>query len=552
MKILKITYKKIENDEYVNDVSFNRNGISVVLGKIEDRLNLKDTTNGVGKSIIMKTINYIYGSNSDESLYSKLSDFYFEAEILIKESVHTVKRFFKQNGQILFDGNSVSLDEYKKIININRGEISKLLLLAPRNKVAETPGVTYNANDLTIIFQLLGLDKLSQLISGIKSKKDEISETSKAKTQILDVMGVDAKQIENRRIKNKTELEQIRIEEEAVKEKIKTLSINEINDGVQREFEIDNQEIKKLRRENYNYDSELGQLNHYLELSSNFAITTSDIERIYEEAGVFLQKELITTLSDAETFYKQIVEDRKVQIAQRIKAINSLIEQNNIRINLLNRSLSEKSAILSKNDIFQNSVLILSDLQNKIDELLIESGRLEHYSKIIIKEEQLKAELAILYRELTEEQLQLNNVIEGYKKFIFKASKRLYKEDEATLTIDFKDYSLRGLPVSIDISLRKEDSDGVAQVKNALFDYLLFSGDTKNEIMLHDSSCFSDVDTRQIATLLTIGNEIALKKDKQYIVSINGYDIHDSAQSFIREKIVIELSENNPLLKQQL
>ena len=552
MKILKIIYKKVEEDKYVNEVSFNENGLSIVLGKIEDKTNLKDTTNGVGKSIIMKTVNSIYGSNNDESLYFKLKDFYFIAEVLLNNDKHTVKRYFKQNGQIFFDGEPISLDEYKEKINVDRGEIRKLVLLGPRNKICETPNVAYNANDLTAIFKLLKLNKLSQLVSNIKTKKDEISETAKAKKQILEIMDADVRQIENRNVRNKTELNQIRIEEEAIKDKIKSLSINEINDGVQKDFEIDNREIKRLRRENYNYDSELTQLNRYLELSSNFVITTSDIEKIYEEAGVFLQKELLANLSDAETFYKQIVEDRKDQITQRIKTIHSLMEQNNARINSLNKSLSNKSTILSKNDIFQNSILLLSDLQNRIDELLIESGRLEQYSKITIREEQLKAELTNLYKQLADEQLQINSVIEEYKAFVFKASKRLYEEDEAILNIEFKDFSLRGLPIDIDISLRKEDSDGVSQVKNALFDYLLFNTDSKNEILLHDSSCFSDIDTRQVATLLTIGNEIAENKNKQYIVSINGYDIHDSSQAFMNDKTIIELSENNLLLKQEL
>lgn len=552
MKILKITYKKVENDEVVNEVSFNTQGLSIVLGKIENKTNLKETTNGVGKSIIMKTINYIYGANNDESIYSKLGDYYFDATIRINNCTHVVRRYLKQNGEIYFNGRPITLEEYKEKIGTDRSEIRKLILLGPRNMVCETPGAPYNSNDLTAIFKIIGLKTLSELIANIKSKQDEIAKIRKTNTQLLELMDVDAKQIEERRIKNKNELDQIRLEEEAIKEKIKSLSINDINSDIQKDFEIDNREIKRLRKENYNYESELSQLEEYLQLSTNFSIETSEIEKIYEEAGVFLNKELVIKLSDVEIFYKQILEDRKKQIEQRTKTLRDLIRKNTIDINQLNKSLSNKSAILSKNDAYQNGILLLSDLQNKIDDLMLESGRLEQYSKITSKEKSLNLELESLFKMFTEEHIKAENLIDEYKKFVYNTSKRLYDEDAATLEIDYKKMSLKGLPASIEIELRKEKSGGVTLVKNILFDYMLFNADTKNEILLHDSGCFSDIDTRQVATLLNIGHEIAVRTGKQYIVSINGYDIHDSAINFIDDKVVIELSESNLLLKKVL
>ena len=548
MKVLEIKFKKLDGT-LINSVEFNELGLSVIYGKIVNRANLKESTNGVGKSIVMKSINYLFGSNSDESMYSKLSDYQIEAIILLNETKHFVIRQLKQDGQITFDGVTMTLEEYKNKINIDRNIANKQILLQSRNKIAETPGITYNSNDLIAIFKLLGFGEISAIVKSLDTEKKDLVSTKKSIDQLLELMDIKEDNIDNRIRTNEEQLAIAKAKERELIDKIKELSIDGENASIQKQFEIDNGEIKRLRKENYRYETELRQLENYLDVASSFSMTSDEIKAIYEESKIILPDLVYTTIEETEKFYIKVVEDRRKTIEKRIGQIRTNMRQNDSQIELLSKSLADKSSVLSKNDAYQNSIVLLSDIQNTIENLSVEQGRLEHYKVFKKKQTEIQEEMKRLYSELDALQKNCASKIETYKKFVYDTSKMLYDDDEASLQVQFKEYNLRSLPISLDISLRREHSDGVSQVKNLIFDYLLFKHNNLLEVLVHDSGCFNDVDTRQVSTLLSIGNDIATKTNKQYIVALNAYDVHDSAGKLVEEKIVLELSEDNLLLK---
>ena len=90
-----------------------------------------------------------------------------------------------------------------------------------------------------------------------------------------------------------------------------------------------------------------------------------------------------------------------------------------------------------------------------------------------------------------------------------------------------------------------DSKGGVGQVKNNIIDYLIFNYNTKLEFLVQDSSCFAEVNPKQICTMLGEAHKIAEERNKQYIVAINKYELgeYDDYVRFVKERQVITLSE---------
>ncbi len=115
-----------------------------------------------------------------------------------------------------------------------------------------------------------------------------------------------------------------------------------------------------------------------------------------------------------------------------------------------------------------------------------------------------------------------------------------------------KKQRLKSKPLKIDFTLEGDFGEGVEAVKNLLMDLIYFNFNDKLDFIIQDSICFSGIDPRQVSTLIGIFNEIAVEKNKQYILSINKYQLDDKNQEImdlIEDNVRLELSEDSKLWK---
>lgn len=97
-----------------------------------------------------------------------------------------------------------------------------------------------------------------------------------------------------------------------------------------------------------------------------------------------------------------------------------------------------------------------------------------------------------------------------------------------------------------------DGGEGVGEVKKLIVDLMVFKYNSLVELLVHDSSCYSGgIDKRQIASIVKIANNIALKENKQFILSVNDFQVRkdDKELMAILDDRIIELAEDDKLLK---
>ena len=81
MKILNL---KILNplDEVIRNIDFEENGISFIYGDIQEPTNKKATINSLGKTLLLKFLDYILGAKEDvKSISDRRSSHFFAGDI---------------------------------------------------------------------------------------------------------------------------------------------------------------------------------------------------------------------------------------------------------------------------------------------------------------------------------------------------------------------------------------------------------------------------------------------------------------------------------------
>jgi uncharacterized protein YydD (DUF2326 family) len=107
------------------------------------------------------------------------------------------------------------------------------------------------------------------------------------------------------------------------------------------------------------------------------------------------------------------------------------------------------------------------------------------------------------------------------------------------------------LPVKVELNIQGDDGEGIKSVRNLVIDLMLFDFNKDIDFLIEDSSCFEAIDRRQVMNIIEISNEMAIKNNKQYIVSLNKYQISSDDEEgfkFIMNNRAITLSENSKLL----
>ena len=135
-------------------------GISFIYGDIQEPTNKKATINSLGKSLLLKYIDYIYGTNEDKKVIGEaLAGYILDAVVLFKNRKYSVRRILGDSQQMSIDGKVYNLNDYKHFFEIKRSLYSKQLIV---NK--KSTEISYSTRpdkrDVTACLRLLNLLKL--------------------------------------------------------------------------------------------------------------------------------------------------------------------------------------------------------------------------------------------------------------------------------------------------------------------------------------------------------------------------------------------------------
>lgn len=549
MKILNL---KIINrkDEEIRSIDFNEYGISYIFGDVEKPKDKNKTSNSIGKTLLLKLVDYVFGSNefNDKSLLINLEGYKIKASVKHNNNNYNITRIVNEKNIYINDA-PYKLTEYRTFFNIKRSLLEKQIALQSRQSIISIlPHAT--EKDYEAILTLLKLTGICKIVSEIYNIQEKLSSNKSKCSDYISVLKLNEKDIDNSLFLNSKNIENLNIKIDSIKEEIKQLKLTKENLDLQSEYGTLNGKLKSLKYHLDTLENEKESLLKYIEDTENSNLSSEDFQQIYKIAQIEIPELIKRQLDEIDEFYRQIYTEHIEKSKNRIIEIENISKNLNSEINALTTRLDELSNILSTNDIYDNALEILNNYNLKLQEENFKKGQLEQLS--LLKKEQytLNQQLSTSKQLLKEEYDKANSIINEYKNFVYDIINAIYEKTiNALFSISINNNKQNKSPINIDMSISGDLGEGITEVKKNVMDYLIFKYNNVLEIMIHDSCCYNGIDPRQVTSLLKHLDEIAKLNNKQVIVSINKYQIDEMLVNHMLQHAKITLSEDNKLLK---
>lgn len=552
MKILNL---KIINKEdiIVRDINFNENGISYIYGDIQDPKNKRGTSNSLGKTLLLRFVNYIYGANEDSSISKgELNGYKLSATIKYNGKEQYVSRIIGNSKEIILDGKVKTLGEYKDLLNIDRGLYSKQIIINKKSSI-----ISFNSNpnreDNINFINLLNIDGIINNINEIYKAQNKIKSLKNNKMELISLYdGIKSDTIDEEIYFVEKEVNKLESQIEQVSNKIKCIEISGLQRNVIEEYEIKNKELKKLNTLINRLNLELDRLTKFVEDSNKIDITSEHIIAIYNKSMIEVPELVKKKLEDVEIFHKKVYEERKDFLGKKKEEIQKEIIEKEEKTSKLAKQIDKLGEILATNQIYQESVMLYEDFNNKLQNLKFNQGKLSQIKEIDDAITTEDSKLTDNFESSSEELKKYYSIIEEYRDYIYNITKDIYDENvNSYFDIKIRKKHQTSRPLNIEFTLKGDTGEGVNEVKKNIVDYLILNYNNIIDILIQDSACYNGIDPRQVCGLLRNLSEFSLKLNKQTIIAINKYQLGDNTEFInkVIENSAIILSEKDKLLK---
>lgn len=550
MKILKFKIKD-KSGEIIRDIEFVRVGISFIYGDIQDPKNLGATINSLGKTLLIKCIDYIYGANEDSKIIKEdIHGYILEAVIEYENKEYIIKRILGTSEEILINDKPYSLTEYKEFFNIKRSVYGKQIIV--NKKVSE---ISYRANpnkdDYVNFLNLLGLNDIIKSIEEIYNSQDTIKSYKKNKLELINFYGdFDLSQIDEEIYFVDKEVKRLTDQLDVISKKIKTIEISEMQNNIVEEYANKSAKLKKTKSEYENAKLECSRLIEFIANSNKVDISSEHILAIYEKTKQEVPELVKRKIQEVEAFHKKVFDERKEFLNSKKGTIEKHIGKLEVEIENLSTEIDKLGKIISLNQVYQESIELYEKYNSDLQELKYKEGKLSQVKNIDDNINTEDSNLTINFDDASKDLAKYKELIEEYRDFIYNITKSIYDEDvNSYFDINIKKKHQKTRPVSLEINLKGDTGEGVNEVKKNLMDYLLFRYNNYMEILIQDSSCYNGIDPRQVSNMLTEVSNIAKTTNKQAIIAINKYQLgeYEDVIELVKANSSIILSEKDKL-----
>lgn len=552
MKILNL--KIMSPDKHViRDIDFERNGISFVYGDIQEPDNKKATINSLGKTLLLKFLDYIYGANEDkQSMGETLEGYILEAQVLFKEKEYRVKRIIGDAQGIWIGDTIYTLTDYKTFFDIKRSLYSKQLILNKKSNEI-SPRTAPNKTDVTSCLHLLNLFNLINDIEEIYVSQDRIADLKKQKKEIIAFYGNwDVKQIDEEIYFVDKEVERLKVEIEKISKKIKEIEVSDLQQNVVEEYAESGKELKKLKREYEKRRVECERLTEFIDNSQNNDFTSEHLLLIFEKTNQEIPEMVKRELKEVEEFHRKVYKERQVFLGNKRSQLEEEMDSINEKLVVLAEKVDSIGRIIATNEVYQESIEIYGKYNTDLQDLVYRQGKLSQVKNVDNGIEEAKSKMAEHFGNASQIRKTYEELVSEYRDFVYTLIERIYdKEVKSYFDIKVRNQHSTTRPISFEFTIKGDTGEGVSEVKKNLMDYLICRYNSTLDVMLQDSACYNGIDPRQVAGMLMALGEIAEQVDKQVIVAVNKYQVsgYDEMIKYIVEHSAIVLSENDKLLK---
>ena len=559
MKILNLKIISPNNQE-IRNIKFNKEGLSLIYGDISMPDDKSKTSNSLGKSLLLKFIDYILGANNNDKIVPKVLDGYKLIALVDFENIkYEVIRILGDTKNIFINEEAYELIEYKNFFKIDRTLFRNQIILATRKNLINSYNTKPNREEMLSFLKLIGINpSIIEDTDKIYSIQDEIKNLKKSKEEFLIILD----ELEEKKIKEQVFYleKEIKRLEDSLKEidnKIKNIQITDIKKDIIEEYTRKNIEFKKIEEQIFSNNIEIERMESFIKEYDNIDISTGYILKLYEKAKFEIPSLVKKELTDVEKFHQNIYSDRKKVLKEQIKTLKNQNENKEEKLEDIRKKLNQLGKVISENKIYKENIEIFKNYSKELEDKKYLQGSLSHIVKIDEKITQKDNELDIYFANLRNNFINEKTYINQLQNSLYEFANILYRDDENNKTVNAyfsmsskKKHQIKR-PIDLTINIDYDRGEGVGQVKNNLIDILVLKFNKELDFFIQDSCCYSGIDIRQVSKTLILLNEIAISEKKQAIVSINKFQLYEDEEvkKLVKEKEVITLNENNKLLK---
>jgi uncharacterized protein YydD (DUF2326 family) len=552
MKILKLVIKDPSN-AVIRDIDFEEFGVSFIYGDIQEPKNLGATINSLGKTLLIKCIDYIYGANEDDNIIkSTIHNYILEAVVKYNNIKYKVTRILGNSEDILIDGVPKHLTDYKSFFNIKRGIVGKQLIASKKASI-----ISYRTNasksDVTDFLFLLGLNDLLENVETIYCSQDAISKYKESKVALISFYGeFNLKQIDEEIYFVDKEVERLNSELDKISIKIKSIEIADTQMNMVEEYASKGSKLKKIKSEFEKSKLECIRLTEFIDSSNKVDISSEHILAIYNKTKLEVPDLIKKKIEEVEVFHQKVFNERKEFLNDKKIAIEKDMKKMEEQIQKLSVEVDRIGKIISLNQVYQESIALYENYNNELQDLKYKEGKLSQIKNFDDNIATEDSKLATSFDAASQILKDYSEKIKDYRDFIYGMTKAIYDDDvNSYFDIKIRKKHLKSRPVIIELTLKGDTGEGVSEIKKNLADYLLFQYNSCSDFLVQDSACFNGIDPRQVSGMLTEVEKIAQETKKQAIISINKYQLgnYDEIIEFVKNKSAITLSEKDKLFK---
>lgn len=555
------------NRDSFKPVVFNSaTGINIIVAKQKnpEKSDKGDTTNGVGKSLLVAIIHFCLGSSSKKAFKDSLSGWEFTLKFRIKNLEYTSIRSTDKQGKIRLNGEEITTREFngklKKLvfeIPDDIGELSFRSLIpffirptkASYNDEKNPKAVNKPFQVQMINAYLLGLDVLlAQEKYHLKLEKDRIKDLVKnlKNDNYLKDFFTGKKDVSLSKQELSDRIDQLEYN-------LKNFNVAEDYYDIKQQADQLKQDIERLHQQLELIKIQISNIDESRKISPD--IERNKIEQVYKEASVLLQDQAIKQLAELEKFYEHLSRNREKRLLDQK---NELLRKAKLFEITKHSKSAELDGKLKYLDAHQ-ALDMFTKLSNNLSELKSKKENLEQYEKLLESYSEESRKISKLQLDESEKTVvylkDASEVIARTNVFFRTLVKRFYPKAAAGITIHNNEGENQ-IRFDIDAKIEFDKSDGISNVKTFCYDMtLLLKGYGHNvDFIFHDSRLLEGIDPRQKFDLITILKEYIEGSSKQYIITVNYnqleeikplFQSEDDYNKFVKENTILELKDSS-------
>jgi uncharacterized protein YydD (DUF2326 family) len=240
---------------------------------------------------------------------------------------------------------------------------------------------------------------------------------------------------------------------------------------------------------------------------------------ILRDAGAIFKEEALRTLGEVASFHEQVYRNRKEFLQGEIARLSDAINERNARIDQLSKEKQRLLGVLRTSGAIDTLIALQrthTDLNARHQVLL---SQIDERKAVDRKGDEIAAGIARDKTLLKSDLEDRREAIDEVRALFAEYTQVLYgRPGRLGVDVGPEGYSFS-------FTIDREGSDGVDQMVVFCFDLTVASVWAKRgqgfPVLIHDSSLFADVDPRQYAAALKLAAENSLKYGFQYICCLN-------------------------------